>query len=197
MWNRLKPRLESKRSASEAIQDLLGNPYDENAVTILRLQMKKILVEDPNLALKISGLINDAYNSGLHDVNLEDKEIVGSNIDIIESDVIRVDKNVGIRPRTSIDLNKALKEIGKKYFKVSIAHPILLSKRFESSFLVQIYFQELNSRVKAKIRKVIGEDYSEHIYATELKFGQVVKVKLYSPDITFSAPVSKKLKVTV
>lgn len=94
---------------------------------------------------------------------------------------------------TEHELKNILTAIGKKYFKISVAHPKLLTKRFESAFLIQAYFEELNSDVKAKIREILGENVGEHVYDTELKLGQLIKIKLYSPDIIFPEPITKKL----
>lgn len=90
-------------------------------------------------------------------------------------------------------IKRILAFICKKNFKISVAHPRLITKRFESPFWVQIYFEELDADAKARIKGIIGEDASDHVYDTEIKFGQVIKIKLYSPDITFPEPISKQL----
>jgi hypothetical protein len=95
------------------------------------------------------------------------------------------------------DLKKILNEIGKKFFKISIGHPKLISKGYESPFVVQLYFEELTNIVKMKIKEIVGENYTEHVYDTELKFGQVVKIKLFSPDIIFPEAIAKKLDLSV
>ena len=94
-------------------------------------------------------------------------------------------------------LKNILNEIGGKFFKISVGHPKLISKGYESPFVVQLYFEELTNNVKMKIKEIVGENYAERIYDTELKFGQVVKIKLFSPDITFSEAISKKLDLSI
>lgn len=96
-----------------------------------------------------------------------------------------------------VELKKLLNAIGKKFFKISIGHPQFISKGSESPFVVQLYFEELTDNVKTKIKKIIGEKYSERVYDTELKLGQVVKIKLFSPDIIFPEPIAKKLDSSV
>lgn len=97
------------------------------------------------------------------------------------------------RRSSKSEINKILATFGKKYFQISVAHPKYLTKRFVSPFLIQLFFEELDSDVKAKIRALIGENIGEHVFDTELKFGQLVKIKLYSPDIDFPEPITKKL----
>lgn len=113
----------------------------------------------------------------------------------LEVEIERLYQNLQKKAEVSTDreIKKILSAIRKKYFQISVAHPKYLAKRFESLFLVQIYFDELTADIKERIKAIIGEDSGEHIYATELKSGQSVKIKLYSPDITFSEPIVKKL----
>lgn len=96
-----------------------------------------------------------------------------------------------------MDLKQILTEIGKKYFKISVGHPKLISKGYESPFVVQLYFEELTNSVKMKIKEVVGESFTERVYDTELKFGQVVKIKLFSPDVIFPEAIAKKLDSSV
>lgn len=92
---------------------------------------------------------------------------------------------------TREDYYKSL--VNKRFYSLSIAHPKFLSKRFESVFLVEWYFEELRVSVAKRIQKVLGESYVEQYYSTRLKLGDVVSVRLHSPDISFPDPVIKKL----
>ena len=121
---------------------------------------------------------------------------IGGNLMIGDSNLVIKKPNTSTNDNTDevyIDLKKFLNEIDKRFFKASIAHPKLISKRFDSPFIVQLYFEELANNVKAKIKEIAGESYTERIYDTELKFGQVIKIKLFSSDITFSEPIVKRL----
>jgi hypothetical protein len=81
-----------------------------------------------------------------------------------------------------------------KNFRISIAHPKLLSKRFSSLFLVHIYSPEMRRKVSQKVRQQFSKvDTTEHIDSSEVRVGQRVKIKLYSQDISFSEPVVKEL----
>lgn len=79
-------------------------------------------------------------------------------------------------------------------FRVSLAYPRLLSKRYTSSFLVHIYLPEVRGKVARKLENEFGKEKSvEHIYDSELTIGSVVKIRLYCPEIEFSDTVTKKL----
>jgi len=57
LWGRLRPKVEAKPAAQEAVQDLAKSPDDEDAKTVLRVQLKKLLTEDDSLAKEIAQLI--------------------------------------------------------------------------------------------------------------------------------------------
>ena len=79
-------------------------------------------------------------------------------------------------------------------FRISIAHPKLLSKRFPSRFLVQIYAPGVRQEVEVKIDTELGiQKAVEHIHESLLTFNNTVNIKLFSPEIVFSEPVIKKL----
>lgn len=95
------------------------------------------------------------------------------------------------------NLKNLLELIEKKYFRMSVAHPKLLAKRYESPFVVSFYFDELDFKVKLQIEKIIDQNSLEHNYETKVGFGYQVKVKCYSPDIAFPDPISKKLESSI
>ena len=77
---------------------------------------------------------------------------------------------------------------------ISIAHPKLLSKRFASLFLTQIYLPEMRRRVSESIkRQFVNQEPVEYVSESELEMGQEIRLKLYSVEISFSDPVTKKL----
>jgi len=147
--------------------------------------------------MEIKGKVPISGNTNVEGVNLSDREITFSGDIIVGRDIILGSKDTKPVPdderAKGTDLKRILKELGKQYFKISIAYPKLISKRFGSPFIVQLYFEELATNVKMKIMSVVGENYTEEVYKTELKYGQVVKVKLFSPDIVFAEPIIKKL----
>ncbi len=57
IWGRMVPGLKRRPAAQEALQDALSSPQDEDAQAALRLQLKKLLAEDPALAADLAGLV--------------------------------------------------------------------------------------------------------------------------------------------
>lgn len=54
LWVKLRPSLQAKASAQEAMADVVNAPNDEDAQASLRQQIKKILKEDTELAAEIA-----------------------------------------------------------------------------------------------------------------------------------------------
>ena len=77
-------------------------------------------------------------------------------------------------------------------FKISIAYPKLLSKRFESSFLIHIYLPEKRAQVMRNIKSEFQKQkINEQLQSSSIKFGQTIKVKFYSPAFIFPESVTK------
>jgi serine/threonine protein kinase len=105
----------------------------------------------------------------------------------------------GMPPDGGNSFNKF--EQQKSNFKISIAYPRLLSKRFESSFLLHIYFPEKRSHVTKNIRAEFQEqktneppqfqETSEYILSSSVKLQQKIKIKLFSPAFDFPESVTK------
>jgi len=89
--------------------------------------------------------------------------------------------------------NEKSNEIKKnKVFKISVSHPKLLSKRFESSFLFQVYATESRTQVARNIKIEFPEQLiSEHVKRSSVKHYQKIIVKFFSPQFDFSEPVTK------
>jgi hypothetical protein len=54
LWGKLRPKVEAKPAAQEAVRDVAETPKNEDAKAAMRLQLKKILVEDESLADEVS-----------------------------------------------------------------------------------------------------------------------------------------------
>ena len=65
LYEKFKPKIEAKESATEAVQDLKSAPQDEDAQASLRQQIKKILVEDPDFATDISITVGEMHISSV------------------------------------------------------------------------------------------------------------------------------------
>ncbi len=70
LWGKLQPAVEAKPAAAEAAQDAAADPEDADAEGALRLQLKKILGADENLAQAVKRLLDEAgptsYRAEVH-----------------------------------------------------------------------------------------------------------------------------------
>jgi hypothetical protein len=57
LWNNLSSKLKNKPTAQEAMQDLAKSPNDEDAITILRIQLKKLLDKDTELTQELTRIM--------------------------------------------------------------------------------------------------------------------------------------------
>jgi hypothetical protein len=64
LWGQLRGKVEAKDAAREAAEDVALYPDDEELRTVLRVQLKKILVEDPELAAEVSRIWQEAQAAG-------------------------------------------------------------------------------------------------------------------------------------
>ena len=57
IWSQLRPKLEVKAAAQEALTDLAQSPEDPDFQTVLQVQLKKLFAQDKVLAAEISNII--------------------------------------------------------------------------------------------------------------------------------------------
>jgi hypothetical protein len=57
LWARLRPKVEARPALKEAVADVAANPQDEDALAALRLQLRKLLEEDPALQEEVRRLM--------------------------------------------------------------------------------------------------------------------------------------------
>jgi len=65
LWNKLWPSLKDKPAAREAAEDAAADPKDADALAALRLQLKKLLEADEDLARELADLWEEAKKSGV------------------------------------------------------------------------------------------------------------------------------------
>jgi hypothetical protein len=75
LWARLRPRLESKPEAKEAIQEVAKIPEDQAAQGALNLQVRKILTEDSNLAQELARWLEEAQHAGVITIALGERSV--------------------------------------------------------------------------------------------------------------------------
>ncbi|MEO1148849.1 MAG: hypothetical protein AAFY26_25065 [Cyanobacteria bacterium J06638_22] len=64
VWEKLFPKVEAKEAAKEAAEDMAKAPDDADAQAALRLQLKKILEADPDLAAAIAQIMKEDAPDG-------------------------------------------------------------------------------------------------------------------------------------
>jgi hypothetical protein len=93
LWARLHPRLESKPAAQEAVADVARAPQDEDAQAALRLQLKKLLADDPELQQSLATMLAEGQASGSISVNVSGNRSVGVGRDVRGSTIITGNQN--------------------------------------------------------------------------------------------------------
>jgi hypothetical protein len=63
LWAKLRPKVEEKPAAAEAVEDVAKAPEDVDAQGALRIQLRKILESDPALAAEIAKLVEQAQST--------------------------------------------------------------------------------------------------------------------------------------
>ena len=64
LWGRLGAKVDARPSAREAAADLAAQPADEDAQAVLRVQIKKLLADEPDLQHELEALLKEAAPSG-------------------------------------------------------------------------------------------------------------------------------------
>jgi hypothetical protein len=59
LWDKLRPKVEAKPAAHDAVQDAAAAPDDPDAQAALRLQLKKLLTEDETLTTELARLVQE------------------------------------------------------------------------------------------------------------------------------------------
>ncbi len=91
-------------------------------------------------------------------------------------------------------MEKAAKEKvqSPKKFRISISYPKLLSKRYESSFLLHVYLPEERSQVTRNIKSEFREQKTnEYLRPSTIKLEQKIRIRLFSPVFDFPESVTK------
>jgi hypothetical protein len=93
LWAKLRPKVEAKPAAQEAVQDAAAAPNDEDIQAALRLQLRKLLAEDAMLARGIERLWQEAQQAGAT-VIASGERSVAIGRDVTSSTIITGDQNV-------------------------------------------------------------------------------------------------------
>src|SRR5690242_14281161 len=64
IWERIGPRLRQKEAGSEALSDVAKAPDNEDARTVLKVQIEKVLAQDQSLAAELAKLFEGGASAG-------------------------------------------------------------------------------------------------------------------------------------
>jgi hypothetical protein len=92
LWEKLRPKVEARPPALEAVQDAAEHPDDEDALAALRLQLKKLLAEDEPLAQELARLLQQAQGTG-RTVTASGNRSVAVGGNVTGSVIVTGDKN--------------------------------------------------------------------------------------------------------
>jgi hypothetical protein len=93
LWTKLRPKVEAKPAALEAAQDVATTPEDSDARAALRLQLKKLLIEDEALAREVTAWWEEAKAAGVT-VSASGERSVAIGGDVSDSSIVTGDQNV-------------------------------------------------------------------------------------------------------
>lgn len=79
LWARLRPKAEARPALQEAISDAAAAPEDEDAQAQLRLQLKKLLADDEQIAKELAEVLADAQKAGVTVMAIGDRSVALNN----------------------------------------------------------------------------------------------------------------------
>jgi hypothetical protein len=95
LWERLRPGVEGKPAAQEAVEEVAKNPEDEDALGALRIQLRKLLEEDEGLAADLTKIWQEARAANVVTASGERSVAVGGDVSgstIITGDQVQTDR---------------------------------------------------------------------------------------------------------
>ena len=105
LWGRLRPKVEAKPAAQEAVGDAVAEPKNEDAQATLRQQLRKLLAEDDDLAREIGQQWAAAQAAGVTIIASGDRAVAAQNI--IGSTIVTGDRNTVQSGKYNIKIDKA------------------------------------------------------------------------------------------
>jgi hypothetical protein len=82
IWAKLSPKVVVKPAALEAVTDVIDNPKDATYQTVLQVQLKKLLDQDPDLAKAIEQILaaeSDGIPGAQVIQNVIGNQVIGQN----------------------------------------------------------------------------------------------------------------------
>jgi hypothetical protein len=91
LWTRLRPKVEAKPAALEAVRDVAQTPDDEDAQAALRVQLKKLLAEDQTLTEEVTDWWQRAKAAGVMVTASGDRSVAIGG-DVLGSTIVTGDR---------------------------------------------------------------------------------------------------------
>ncbi len=105
LWGKLRSKVEAKPAAREAVQDVAAAPKDGDAQAALRLQLRKILSEDEELAAEVAQLWEKAKAMGVTVIASGEHSVAARKIE--GSIIVTGDQNVVQQGKYSVNVGEA------------------------------------------------------------------------------------------
>ena len=100
VWDRLGARVETRAAAQEAAADLAAQPSDGDAQAAMRVQLRKLLADEPGLHKELEALIKSAQGSGnVTNVTVSGDRSVGIGGNVSGGTIITGDQGAPRPPR--------------------------------------------------------------------------------------------------
>ncbi|HEX8177778.1 MAG TPA: hypothetical protein VF543_22005 [Pyrinomonadaceae bacterium] len=91
LWNKIRLRAEVKPALQEAVKELVAAPQDVDAQGALRLQLRKLLIEDKSFAEELTSMMSE-FNVSNVNVVASGERSVATGGDLIGSTIITGDQ---------------------------------------------------------------------------------------------------------
>ena len=82
IWSKLSPRVQAKEAAKEAVEDVAMKPEDEDLKTSLKVQLKKLLESDKELATEIAQILHSVSQFNREGTQIQ-QTVTGSDNQVI------------------------------------------------------------------------------------------------------------------
>jgi hypothetical protein len=93
LWERLKPGVEAKPAAQEAVDEVAGRPDDEDALAAMRLQLRKLLEADTQLEGDVAAIWRQAEAANVVQVTASGERSVAVGGDVTGSTIVTGDQS--------------------------------------------------------------------------------------------------------
>lgn len=93
LWGKLSAKIKAKPSAQEAVEDVAKAPADDDAQAALRVQLKKLLLDDTSLAKELEQLLSAWQKSGNLAMAAGERSVAAGG-DVKGSTIVTGDQNL-------------------------------------------------------------------------------------------------------